>query len=510
MRHKRKRARTQTRSFGAGKREGHDSASFYRRFGEQRKGKDLGQAFVPLAPFPCNHIWQGDARDMDRCIAEDTGNASLPDNSVALVVTSPPYFAGKEYERDLADETTPSSYAEYLEMLAAVFAQCYRKLEPGGRLAVNVANLGRKPYRSLSGDVIGILNELEYVLSAEIIWRKAQGQSGSCAWGSFQNPASPVIRDVTERIVIAGKDGPGRVMAAREREQRGVPSVATISRDAFLSCTLDLWEFPPEHATRVGHPAPFPIELPRRLMDLYTWQNDLVLDPFMGSGTTAVAALESGRRYAGFEMDAGYVETAQTRIRAAVERVARRSLESKVAVSANRHKRDIEGEVVSLEAWERWFHVARREGMTARKLMREMLILCGFVVEKEAFRVPDTGITVDVLARNREGDPCFFEFCGDFSGNRPGLSHPPSLWETIGKASVLHTAAVSKMAELLGGESGKSGGIPYHVLATEFPSRPSQYARALAQVVGPKCPIRQVFDVLSEFDRRRLWSVNHP
>ena len=212
-------------------------------------------------------------------------------NSVALVVTSPPYFAGKEYERSLGQNGVPGTYFEYLDLLHDVFEECKRVLEPGGRIAVNVANLGRRPYRSLAGDVTEILQDLGLLLRGEVVWWKGRAAGGSCAWGTFQRPNNPVLRDVTERIVIASKGRFDRALKPQQRLQLGLPSTATISRDEFLEATTDLWEMAPESATRVGHPAPYPVELPKRLIELYTYEDDVVLDPFMGSGTTAVAAL---------------------------------------------------------------------------------------------------------------------------------------------------------------------------------------------------------------------------
>ena len=197
-------------------------------------------------------------------------------------------------------------------MLEDVFAECVAKLEPGGRIAVNVANLGRKPYRSLSADVIGILQDrLGLLLRGEVIWRKARGAGGNCAWGSFKTPANPVLRDLTERIVIASKGRFDRAVGgAGPGDQAGLPSVATATADEFMEATLDLWEMAPESATRVGHPAPFPVELPLRLIDLYTYRGDVVLDPFMGSGTTAVAAVRTGRHYLGYDTDEAYAKAA--------------------------------------------------------------------------------------------------------------------------------------------------------------------------------------------------------
>ena len=299
----RRRTATATSLFGSGRRESHDSSSFYDRFTPPLISPD--ERVEP--PVVVDEIWQGDARE----ITDDM----IADRSVALMVTSPPYFAGKEYETDLAAGHVPSSYVEYLEMLTDAFAVCLRKLEPGGRMAINVANLGRKPYRSLSADVISILqDDLGMLMRGEIIWQKARGAGGSCAWGSFRSPQNPVLRDVTERVIVASKGRFDRAVKRGRREIEGKPHQATILTDEFLEATLDIWEIPSESAKRIGHPAPFPVALPRRLIELYTYENDLVLDPFMGSGTTAVAAMRTGRHYVGVETDSDYIELARSRL----------------------------------------------------------------------------------------------------------------------------------------------------------------------------------------------------
>jgi len=199
--------------------------------------------------------------------------------------------------------------------LRSVFAECVRVLEPGGRIAVNVANLGRKPFRSLAADVTAILqDDLGLLLRGEIIWQKAKGAGGNCAWGSFKQPSNPVLRDVTERVIIASKGRFDRALSERAREKAGLPHVATTTADEFMAATLDLWSIDAESATRIGHPAPFPVELPRRLIELYTYAGDLVLDPFLGSGSTLVAAKQSGRRGIGVDLDPAYVALAKQRL----------------------------------------------------------------------------------------------------------------------------------------------------------------------------------------------------
>ncbi len=294
---------TATSSFGSSRRESHDASAFYSRFAPPHVSDDQRVE----SPVVVDEVFVGDARGMTA--------RQVADNSVALLVTSPPYFAGKDYELDLDQGHVPGSYVDYLQVLEEVFAVCRDKLEPGGRMAVNVANLGRKPYRSLSADVIHILQDrLGLLMRGEIIWQKAKGAGGSCAWGSFRSPANPVLRDLTERIIVVSKGRFDRAVRRKDRENRGMPSRSTISSEEFMEATLDVWEIPSESAAKVGHPAPFPVELPRRLIELYTYEEDLVLDPFMGSGTTAVAAVRAGRHFVGFDTEPGYVELARTRL----------------------------------------------------------------------------------------------------------------------------------------------------------------------------------------------------
>jgi len=292
---------TSTRSFGAGNRESHDASGFYDRFTPPVLSDD--ETVNPC--LAADQLFCGDAREM----------SAVPDSSVALVVTSPPYFAGKEYEEALGEGHVPGTYLDYLEMLRDVFAECRRVLEPGGRIAVNVANLGRRPYRSLSGDVTSILqDDLRLLLRGEILWQKAKGANGSCAWGSFTSAANPTLRDLSERVVIASKGRFGRAVDRKDRERLGLPYENTITKEEFMAATLDVWHIRAESARRVGHPAPFPVELPERLLRLYTYRGDVVLDPFLGSGSTAVAAICNDRRYVGYDTDPGYVALAERRV----------------------------------------------------------------------------------------------------------------------------------------------------------------------------------------------------
>ena len=297
----RTRRKTRTRAFGAGKRENHDAGDFYARFTAPTLSDD--ETVNPCGA--ADRLFCGDARDM----------SAVDNSSVALVVTSPPYFAGKQYEQALGEGGIPGTYLDYLRMLRDVFTECRRVLEPGGRIAVNVANLGRRPFRSLSADVTRILqDDLGLLLRGEVIWLKAEGASGSCAWGSFRKASNPVLRDLTERVVVASKGRFNRAILAKRRAALGLPHESTISKEEFMEATLDVWRIRPEKARRVGHPAPFPVALPERFIRLYTYRNDVVLDPFMGAGSTAVAAKRNGRRYVGFDTDPDYVKLAEKRV----------------------------------------------------------------------------------------------------------------------------------------------------------------------------------------------------
>jgi len=224
---------------------------------------------------------------------------ALPDDCIHLMVTSPPYNVGKEYDENL-------SLNEYRQFLKRVWAEVKRVIVPGGRVAINIANLGRKPYLPIHSWIIDDMLELGYLMRGELIWNKAASSSSSTAWGTFGSARNPTLRDIHEYILIFSKGSYSRECPKCKD---------TISKEEFLEFTKSIWTFPAESATKVGHPAPFPVELPYRLIQLYTFEGDTVLDPFMGSGQAGIAAVKTRRHYIGYEINEEYVKLAQKRIK---------------------------------------------------------------------------------------------------------------------------------------------------------------------------------------------------
>ena len=284
-------AGTSTSSFGTSGRINHDSSKFYssKLYSELEGKKVIDKTENELPKHLMNKIILGTAENMKE----------LPDNCLHLMITSPPYNVSKEYDEDL-------SLKEYLNMLKKSFMETYRVLVNGGRACINVANLGRKPYIPLSDYISKMMIDIGFNMRGEIIWNKASSSSPSTAWGSWQSAANPILRDIHEYILIFSKGNYNRVRGKKEN---------TISKDQFMDWTKSVWIMNAESAHRIGHPAPFPEELPFRLIQLYSFKDDIVLDPFMGSGTTAISALKSDRKYVGYEISKEYIELAKKRIK---------------------------------------------------------------------------------------------------------------------------------------------------------------------------------------------------
>lgn len=305
---RRKRA-TETSAFGSPGRIAHDSSRFYKSklYAGQARSKKVPYVENPVPESILNTVLQKRSEDM----------SDLPDCSVHLMVTSPPYNVGKEYDENLTLE-------EYLDFLKRVWKETLRVLVPGGRACINVANLGRKPYIPLHIYITRDMLDLGFLMRGEIIWNKGASASPSTAWGTWKSASNPVLRDVHEYILVFCKDTFTRGNPHRRK--------STIAKEEFLEFTKSVWSFPAVSARQVGHPAPFPEELPRRCIELYTFEGEVVLDPFVGSGTTCVAAVNSGRNFVAYEVDPQYVKLAKKRIKKAMREKQQRSLLSGLPV----------------------------------------------------------------------------------------------------------------------------------------------------------------------------------
>lgn len=453
----RSRRPTATSSFGVSRRESHDASAFYERFVPPNIEPDD----IVRAPFDVvNPFRNADARHMD----------DLPDGSVALVVTSPPYFAGKQYEQGLDRDGVPGSYSEYLNLLTEVFAECKRKLEPGGRIAVNVANLGRKPYRSLSADVIWILQDrLRLLLRGEVLWQKGDGASGSCAWGSFRSAVNPALRDITERVIIASKGRFDRAKSTADREALGLPHRNTVTADEFMAATLDVWQIAPDSAKRVQHPAPFPVELPERLILLNTFENDLVLDPFMGSGSALVAAARHRRRYIGYDVDPAYCTIAEHRV--ATELAGGSEVEPLRSEGGGRRRQPPPSGRPG-EAHDQFPERALAKGMATPALAETVVTDAGFQVVGRKRRMRGLGVEINIVAADANGHPWLFDVSGAFTIARGGLRRMDTLWKVLGKAHVIANAK-------RGGRLGELTCAPLILLTSHLPTSSSQGDQAL-------------------------------
>lgn len=281
---------TESSAFGTNGRINHDSSKFYNsKLYSELEGKEVtDKTEYELPKEFINKLILGTAENMKE----------LPNNSIHLMLTSPPYNVSKEYDDDL-------SLKEYLRLLENSFKETYRVLVNGGRACINVANLGRKPYIPLSDYISKIMLEIGFNMRGEIIWNKAASASPSTAWGSWQSAANPILRDIHEYILVFSKGDYKREKLGKEN---------TISKDQFMEWTKSIWVMNAESARRIGHPAPFPEELPYRLIQLYSFKGDIILDPFIGSGTTAIAALKAERLYIGYEISQEYIKLAEKRI----------------------------------------------------------------------------------------------------------------------------------------------------------------------------------------------------
>jgi site-specific DNA-methyltransferase (adenine-specific) len=287
---------TKTSSFGTNGRVNHDSSKFYnsKLYKTLNNNKNIPQEVNNFPSEYLNKIILGSCTNMKE----------IPDNSLHLMITSPPYNVSKEYDEDL-------SLDEYLELLKQAFTETYRVLVNGGRACINVANLGRKPYIPLSDYISNMMIDIGFNMRGEVIWNKASSASPSTAWGSWLSAANPILRDIHEYILIFSKGEYRRIRTKKDLKIKN----NTITKEQFMEWTKSIWTINAESAKRIGHPAPFPVELPNRLIQLYSFTEDIILDPFIGSGTTAVAAIKTKRNFIGYDINDKYVKLANKRIK---------------------------------------------------------------------------------------------------------------------------------------------------------------------------------------------------
>jgi site-specific DNA-methyltransferase (adenine-specific) len=288
-------------AFGTKGRINHDSSKFYDSKLYQELESNNDNISEEINTFPSeylNTIINGSCTNMKE----------IPDNSIHLMITSPPYNVSKEYDDNL-------SLKEYLDLLKNTFSETYRVLINGGRACINAANLGRKLYIPISDFISQMMVEIGFNMRGEIIWNKAASASPSMAWGSWQSAANPILRDIHEYILIFSKGSCRRERSKKEMLEKQ----NTITKEQFMEWTKSIWTMNAESARRIGRPAPFPEELPNRLIQLYSFTNDIILDPFMGSGTTAVAAKKIKRNFIGYDINEEYIELANTRVKNAIQ-----------------------------------------------------------------------------------------------------------------------------------------------------------------------------------------------
>jgi len=226
---------------------------------------------------------------------------SIEKESIDLIVTSPPYDVDIKYEN--YNDNIP--YPEYLQFTRKWLARCYDFTKPDGRLCLNVPlDKNKGGQQSVCADITKIAKDVRWQYHSTIIWNE-QNISRRTAWGSWMSASAPYVIAPVEVIIVLYKK-------MWEKIRKGT---SDIKRDEFIQWTNGVWAFSGESKTRIGHPAPFPIELPRRCIKLFSYVGDLVLDPFLGSGTTLLACLETDRAGIGVEINRNYCELAVKRLK---------------------------------------------------------------------------------------------------------------------------------------------------------------------------------------------------
>ena len=263
--------------------------------------KDLDEKQEFLPDFLNRHcLINGDALDAGILPYFSSLSPPVTPRYVDLIVTSPPYNVGKEY----GNGSDTLSVEEYLAFSERWLENCYSWTAPTGRLCLNIAldtNVGGK--EPLTAQLTMLALDVGWRYHATIIWNEGN-ISRRTAWGSWRSASAPHVIAPVEAIIVLYKDN-------WKRAHKGESS---ISSEDFINWVFGIWEFNGESAKRIGHEAPFPRELPRRCIHLFSYKNDVVLDPFLGSGTTMIEAILAGRRSIGIEIEQRYVELAKERI----------------------------------------------------------------------------------------------------------------------------------------------------------------------------------------------------
>lgn len=234
-------------------------------------------------------------------LADTLSTRMIDDESIDLIVTSPPYNLDIAYKS--FDDSLP--YEEYLKFSKQWLRRCLRWLKEDGRMCLNVPlDKNKGGHQSVGADIIEIAKNVGYKYHSTIVWNEGN-ISKSSAWGSWLSASSPYVIAPVELIVILYKSTWKKTSGSRKSD---------ISREEFISWTNGIWTFSGERKQKVGHPAPFPVELPKRCIKLFSYVGDTVLDPFMGSGSTVIAAKQNNRNGVGIDIDIDYCQLAMRRI----------------------------------------------------------------------------------------------------------------------------------------------------------------------------------------------------
>ena len=264
-----------------------------------RGGTRLSNAMIPsgepagVQPF-VNRIFCGNAEKILQ---------RIPDRSVDIIVTSPPYNFGQSYAGDPHDDT--HEWNDYFSQLFTIWQECVRILKPGGRFAVNIQPLF-SDYIPTHHIISSQLLKLGLLWKAEILWEKNNYNAKYTAWGSWRSPSMPYLKYTWEFIEIFDKE---------THKKAGLKENIDITDEEFKEWVIGKWSIPPEiRMKEYGHPAMFPEEIPRRILKLFSYRGDLVLDPFNGAGTTTLAAWKNARRFIGIDISPQYCQKAIERI----------------------------------------------------------------------------------------------------------------------------------------------------------------------------------------------------